>query len=118
MTEHHLNALITTNHKGQFMDTYLDNPHPGVILDKEFLRPLGLSQNALSKAIGVPSNRVSEVVRGRRGITADTDLRLARFFGLSDGYWLALQNRYDMMKARRTAADSIAQISPYDEKTA
>ena len=59
--------------------------------------------------------RVSELVRGRRGITADTDLRLARYFGLSDGYWLALQNSFDMIEAKRAAADSIARISPYDQ---
>ena len=99
------------------MDKYLNNPHPGEILDEEFLRPLGLSQNALSKAISVPSNRINELVRGRRGISADTDLRLSRYFGLSDGYWLTLQNRFDMMEARRAAADSIAQINPFDQKT-
>ena len=99
------------------MDKYLNNPHPGEILDEEFLRPLGLSQNALSKAISVPSNRINELVRGRRGISADTDLRLSRYFGLSDGYWLTLQNRFDMMAARRAAADSIARINPFDQKT-
>ena len=99
------------------MDKYLNNPHPGEILDEEFLRPLGLSQNALSKAISVPSNRINELVRGRRGISADTDLRLSRYFGLSDGYWLTLQNRFDMMEARRAAADSIARINPFGQKT-
>ena len=99
------------------MDKYLNNPHPGEILDEKFLRPLGLSQNALSKAISVPSNRINKLVRGRRGISADTDLRLSRYFGLSDGYWLTLQNRFDMMEARRAAADSIAQINPFDQKT-
>ena len=99
------------------MDKYLNNPHPGEILDEEFLRPLGLSQNALSKAISVPSNRINELVRGRRGISADTDLRLSRYFGLSDGYWLTLQNRFDMMQARRAAADRIARINPFDQKT-
>ena len=99
------------------MDKYLNNPHPGEILDEKFLRPLGLSQNALSKAISVPSNRINKLVRGRRGISADTDLRLSRYFGLSDGYWLTLQNRFDMMETRRAAADSIARINPFDQKT-
>lgn len=95
------------------MTKYLKNPHPGEILQEEFLGPLGMSQNALAQAIGVPSNRISEVVRGRRGITADTDLRLARYFGLSEGYWLRLQNAYDMMEARREAGKSISRIKPY-----
>jgi len=95
------------------MTKYLKNPHPGEILQEEFLQELGLSQNALAKAIDVPSNRISEVVRGRRGISADTDLRLARYFGLSEGYWLRLQNTYDMMEARREAGKTIARIKPY-----
>jgi addiction module HigA family antidote len=94
------------------MTKYLKNPHPGEILQKEFLEPFGLSQNALAKAIDVPSNRISELVRGRRGITADTDLRLARYFGLSEGYWLRLQNSYDMREARRTAGKAIERIKP------
>jgi antitoxin HigA-1 len=79
----------------------LDNPTPGVILAEEFLAPLGLSQNALAQHIGVPANRLSEIVRGRRGVTADTDMRLARFFGLSEGYFLRLQNAHDLMEASR-----------------
>ena len=71
-----------------------------------------MSQNALAQAIGVPSNRINELVRGRRGVTADTDLRLARYFGLSEGYWLRLQNTYDMMAARREAGKAIARIKP------
>ena len=71
-----------------------------------------MSQNALAQAIGVPSNRISELARGRRGVTADTDLRLARYFGLSEGYWLRLQNIYDMMEARREAGKAIARIKP------
>ncbi len=94
------------------MTKYLQNPHPGEILQEEFLEPLGMSQNALAQDIEVPSNRISEVVRGRRGITADTDLRLARYFGLSEGYWLRLQNTYDMMEARRKAGKTISRIKP------
>lgn len=98
------------------MTKFLKNPHPGEILQEEFLEPLGLSQNALAQAIGVPSNRINEVVRGRRGITADTDLRLARYFGLSEGYWLRLQNSYDMMEARRDAGKAILRIKPYQNR--
>jgi addiction module HigA family antidote len=95
------------------MTQYLHNPHPGEILQQEFLEPLGLSQNALAQAIGVPTNRINEIIRGRRGITADTDLRLARFFKLSEGYWLRLQNTYDMMEARREIGPEIGKIKPH-----
>jgi len=95
------------------MTKLLKNPHPGEILQEEFLEPLNMSQSALAQAIDVPSNRISEVVRGRRGITADTDLRLARYFDLSEGYWLHLQNAYDMMEARREAGKVISRIKPY-----
>ena len=95
------------------MTKHLKNPYPGEILQEEFLEPLGMSQNALAQAIGVPSNRINELVRGRRGVTADTDLRLARYFGLSEGYWLRLQNTCDMMEARREAGKAIAQIKPH-----
>lgn len=97
------------------MATQLKNPHPGEILQTEFLEPLGLSQNALAKAIDVPANRINEIIRGRRGITADTDVRLARYFGLSEGYWLRLQNTYDLMEARRTSAKTaiIRKIKPF-----
>ena len=92
----------------------LKNPHPGEILQIEFLEPLGLSQNALAKAIDVPANRINEIIRGRRGITADTDLRLGRFFGLSECYWLRLQNAYDMMEAHReVTAAALKKIKPY-----
>lgn len=95
------------------MTKFLNNPHPGEILQEEFLEPLKLSQNALAQAIGVPANRINEIIRGRRGITADTDLRLARFFKLSEGYWLRLQNTYDMMEARREVGKDIGKIKPF-----
>ena len=98
------------------MTQKLKNPHPGEILLEDFLKELGLSQNALAKAIDVPSNRINEVVRGRRGISADTDLRLARYFGLSEGYWLHLQNTYDIMETRRESGKTIARIKPYPMK--
>ncbi len=94
------------------MTKLLKNPHPGEILQEEFLEPLGLSQNILAQAIDVPSNRINEIVRGRRRITADTDLRLGWYLDLSEGYWLRLQNTYDIMEARRKAGQSINRIKP------
>lgn len=66
----------------------LPNPHPGEVLLLEFLQPMGVSQNALARAIGVPPRRINEIVLGKRGVTADTDLRLSRYFGLSEGVFL------------------------------
>lgn len=80
----------------------LPNIHPGEILLEEFIEPLGLTKNALANAIDVPATRIGELTRGRRAITADTDLRLSRYFGTSEGYWLRLQNTYDLEQARRT----------------
>lgn len=95
------------------MARQLRNPHPGEILKEEFLNVIGISQNRLAHAIGVPTNRIHDIVRGRRGITADTDLRLSRFFGLSEGYWLRLQNTYDLMEVRRRTGSAIRAIKPY-----
>ena len=70
--------------------------HPGEILLEEFLEPLGISQYRLAKDISVPARRINEIVHGKRSITADTALRLSRYFGLSDRFWLNLQARYDL----------------------
>ena len=70
--------------------------HPGEVLDEEFLKPLGVSQYRLAKAINVPPRRINEIVHGTRAITADTALRLARYFGTTDRFWLNLQSRYDL----------------------
>jgi len=80
---------------------------PGEILEEEFMRPLGLSANALARRIDVPVTRISEIVRGKRGITADTALRLARLFGTSSELWLGLQAEYDLRVARRDLAPVI-----------
>jgi antitoxin HigA-1 len=79
----------------------LDNPKVGEILKEEFLAEIGVSQNALAQAISVPANRIHAIVNGTRRVTADTDLRLCRYFKLSDGYFLRLQNAYELMEAKR-----------------
>ena len=89
------------------MSKLLHNPHPGEILLEEFLRPLGISQNHLARSIGVPPRRINEIVLGKRRVTADSDLRLARYFGMSDGFWLGLQSDYDLMETRRRLADRL-----------
>jgi len=79
----------------------LRNIHPGEILLEEFLKPMGLSQNAIARAIGVPPRRINEIVLGKRGITADTAIRLAKHFGTSEQFWMGLQADYDLEEARR-----------------
>lgn len=96
-------------------DKLLKNPHAGDILKIEFLDELGMSQNALARAIGVPPNRINAIVNGTRRVTADTDLRLCKYFGLSEGFWLRLQNSYETMEAKRAIAKQIAKIRPYKE---
>jgi antitoxin HigA-1 len=91
----------------------LHNPHPGEILRTEFLDELGLSQNRLARAIGVPPNRIHAIVSGTRDISADADLRLSRYFRLSEGYFLRLQNAFDTLEARRRVGKDVARIKPY-----
>jgi addiction module HigA family antidote len=93
--------------------TTLRNPHPGEILKEEFLNEIGMSQNQLGRAISVPPNRIHAIVNGTRDITADTDLRLCKFFGLSEGYFLRLQNSYDTMEAKRKISTMVARIKPF-----
>jgi addiction module HigA family antidote len=90
----------------------LPNPHPGEILALEFMRPMGLSQNALASAIHVPPRRVNELVHGKRAVSADTDLRLARYFGLSEGFFLGLQADHDLMQRKRQIAGDLENITP------
>ena len=89
------------------MKKNLEPIHPGEILEEEFMLPLGLSANALAKAIDVPVTRVSEIVRGRRGVSADTALRLGRFLATTPELWLGLQSEYDLRIARRDFEDTI-----------
>src|SRR5664280_681660 len=92
---------------------YVPPVTPGELLLEEFLRPMGISRYRLAKEIGVPAQRIGEIVAGRRAITADTDLRLCRFFGLSNGYWLRAQAAYDTEVAERTLGPSLKKIKPW-----
>ena len=86
---------------------------PGELLLHEFLVPMGLSKYRLAKEISVPAQRIGEIVAGRRAITADTDLRLCRFFGLSNGYWLRAQAAHDTEVAEGALAKTLAKIKPW-----
>jgi antitoxin HigA-1 len=85
----------------------LPNPHPGEILAEEFLKPMRLSQTALARAIAVPQPRINEIVLGKRAITADTDQRLARYFGLSEDFFIGLQTDYELTEWKRTIANKL-----------
>ena len=86
---------------------------PGEILLEEFLKPMGISQYRLAKEIGVPAQRIGDIVAGKRAITADTDLRLCRFFGLSNGYWLRTQAAHDTEVAERALRSKLERIKPW-----
>ena len=88
----------------------LPNIHPGEVLLGEFLKPLGISQNRLARAMGVPPRRINEIVHGKRSITADTALRLARALGTSEQFWMGLQADYDLEKARKTAQNDLKKV--------
>lgn len=87
---------------------------PGEILEEEFLTPLGMTKYRLAKELGVPPQRIGDIIAGKRGITADTDLRLCRFFGMTDGWWLRLQAKYDTEMARDALADVLNKIHPLE----
>ena len=88
----------------------LPNIHPGEVLQEEFLIPMGISQNALARAIGVPPRRVNEIVLGKRAITADTALRLAHYFGTSEQFWMTLQTSFDLEEARNKLGNRLKQL--------
>src|SRR3954454_9246871 len=90
--------------RGEEMPETLTNVHPGEVLLEEFLKPLGISQNKLAREIKVPPRRVNEIVLGKRSITPDTALRLARYLGTSEKFWLGLQLDFDLEEARRLSA--------------
>ena len=87
----------------------LPNIHPGEVLLEEFLNPMGISQNAMARAINVPPRRINEIVLRKRAITADTALRLAAFFGTSEGFWLGLQADFDLEQTRHTIKQDLLQ---------
>ncbi|GGC79231.1 HigA family addiction module antitoxin [Marinobacter halophilus] len=92
----------------------IDPVTPGELLKEEFLDPMGISQYRLAKEIGVPAQRIGQIIAGKRSITADTDLRLCRFFGLSNGYWLRAQAAYDTEVAEDTLAEQLKNIRPWN----
>lgn len=92
--------------------TRLEPVHPGEVLKHEFMQPFALSSNALARAIRVTPARINEIVRGRRGITAETALRLARYFGTDAQSWMNLQDRYELAVAKRRVEDALAAIRP------
>ena len=89
----------------------LNNVHPGEILLEEFIKPMGLSQNQLAQAIGVPPRRINEIVLGKRGITADTALRLAKAFSTSVQFWMGLQDEYELREAKAKIGDALEGVT-------
>jgi addiction module HigA family antidote len=88
----------------------LPNVHPGEVLREEFLTPMGISQNAVARAISVPPRRINEIVLGKRAITADTALRLAHYFGTSEQFWMVLQASFDLEEARDKLGGRLKQL--------
>ena len=92
----------------------LKNIHPGEILLEEFLKPYGLSQNKMAREIGVPPRRINEIVLGKRSVTADTALRLARYFEMSENFWMGLQADYDLEETRRQLGERLTnEVHPH-----
>lgn len=96
----------------------LDSVTPGELLLEEFMLPMGLTAYRLAKEVNVPAQRIGEIIKGKRGITADTDLRLGRFFGLSAGYWLRAQAAHDIEVAQANIGKSLEIIKPWSNKVA
>ncbi|RKT84479.1 addiction module antidote protein, HigA family [Saccharopolyspora antimicrobica] len=94
------------------MDIVMPPVHPGVILREEFLEPMGITEYRLAKDLGIPQTRVSAITHGRRGITADTGLRLSRYFSMSEGFWTGLQDDYDRAIAKDKLGDALDSITP------
>jgi addiction module HigA family antidote len=89
----------------------LPNIHPGEVLLEEFLKPMGISQNKIARDIGVPPRRINEIVQGKRAITADTALRLAKYFDMSESFWMGLQADYDLENVRKDLGKRLERIS-------
>ncbi len=102
------NSLTTTE------ANMIEPIHPGEILLEDFINGFGITQNKLAVSIGVPPRRINEIVHGKRGITADTAIRLARYFGTSEEFWMNLQSNYELRIERRVNQDSVAAITPLE----
>ena len=89
--------------------TILKNIHPGEVLQEEFLAPMNISQNRIARDISVPPRRINEIVHGKRAVTADTALRLSRYFGTSEGFWMGLQSDYELEEARNRLGKRLQQ---------
>jgi len=87
-------------------------PSIGEVLASEFLEPMNISQNTLAKALGIPQNRISDIINGKRGVSADTDLRLCKYFGLSDGYFIGMQMDFERIAAKRKLQKELDKIKP------
>lgn len=96
----------------------IPNIHPGEILSEDFLKPMGISAYRLSKGANIDQTRISEIIRGKRSVTADTALRLARFFGNSPEFWLNLQAHYDLERKKREMEKDLKKIRPYAPQSA
>jgi addiction module HigA family antidote len=96
----------------------IPNIHPGEILSEDFLKPMGISAYRLSKGANIDQTRISEIIRGKRSVTADTALRLARFFGNSPEFWLNLQAHYDLEQKKREMEKDLKKIRPYTPQSA
>jgi addiction module HigA family antidote len=105
-------CLDTRRSKSTTTTEEIPNPTPGEVPLLDFIEPMGQTQNGLARAIGMPPRRINEIVLGKRAVTADTDLRLARYFGLSDGFWLGLQSDHDLLRQRRLIAVQLERIEP------
>jgi addiction module HigA family antidote len=91
----------------------LPNVHPGEVVLEEFLKPMGISQNKIAREIGVPPRRINEIVHGKRAITADTALRLSKYFGVAESFWMGLQADYDLEEARKELGRKLDRIRPH-----
>ena len=89
----------------------LPNIHPGEVLLEEFLKPMGISQNKIARDIGVPPRRINEIVQGKRAVTADTALRLAKYFDMSESFWMGLQADFDLENVRKDLGKRLDRIS-------
>lgn len=112
-----MTTKVATRH-GKVSVRHIDSVTPGELLEEEFLIPMGISKYRLAKEINVPAQRIGEIVKGRRSITADTDLRLCRFFNLSDGYWLRAQATHDLEVALVQIGKSLKTIKPWSSRVA